>query len=79
MSLAVDFVVVDAVGEIHQELIAGTAGEALGMPHDALHKLGRTHNELTSSDLIITVRTVLIVGCILDVGCGIIIIINPIR
>lgn len=68
MSLAVDFVIVHAVGEIHQQLVAGAAGEALGVPHDALHKLGRTHNQLTGSDLLITVRTVLVVGCILDVG-----------
>jgi len=65
---AVDLVVVDTVGEVHQEQVAGAAGEALGVPHHALHKLGRRHNQLAGGYLVITVRTMLIVGGILDVG-----------
>jgi len=68
VALAVDLVVVDTVGEVHQEQVAGAAGEALGVPHHALHKLGRRHNQLAGGYLVITVRTMLIVGGILDVG-----------
>jgi len=44
MSLAVDFVIVDAVGEVHEQLVAGAACEALWMPHDTLHEFGCGHN-----------------------------------
>lgn len=69
MALTVDLVVVDAVGEVHQQLVAGAAREALGVPHDALHKFGRGHNQIASRDLILALRAMLIVGRILNVGC----------
>ena len=47
MPLTVEEVLQDTVGQVHQELLAGGAGEALGVPHHVGTKL-RGHHSYTA-------------------------------
>jgi hypothetical protein len=59
MSLAVEQVIVDAVGEVHQELLTHAAHEARGMPQRLVPKLGGYHPHLTHTNHLVALRTLL--------------------
>ena len=51
VALAVEALVVVAVGEVHQQLLAGGADEAGRVPVPALARLGRRHHQLSALHL----------------------------